>query len=88
MKPVNFSDFKKIQKFSLNEFNRWMMTLYETAFEDGLREGESEFDDCIATISEDRLLEILLSVKGIGVKRAEKIIATILNEGVFNGIEA
>lgn len=87
MKPVNFSDFKKIQKFSLNEFNRWMMTLYETAFEDGLREGESEFDDCIATISEDRLLEILLSVKGIGVKRAEKIIATILNEGVFNGIE-
>ena len=87
MKSASFSNFKQIQRMSLNDFNRWMNAFYGAAYEDGLREGESEFEDCIATVSEDRLMEILLSVKGIGKSRAEQVVASIIKEGVFNGSE-
>ena len=43
--------------------------------------------DCVASLTEDRLLEIILSVKGIGKNRAEQVIAKILQEGVSDGIE-
>lgn len=86
-KTASFSDFKRIQRLTLNDFNKWMLTFYQSAYEDGLKEGESEFDDCVAAIYEDRLMEILLSIKGIGQNRADQIIAAILEEGIFNGTE-
>ena len=67
MKPITFAELKRIQKLSLNEFNRWITALCKEIYEDGLREGESEFDD-VAILTEERLMEIMLSVKGIGKK--------------------
>lgn len=84
MKPITFAELKRIQKMSLNEFNRWIAALCTTLYEDGLREGESEFDDC-AILTEERLMEIMLSVKGIGKNRAEQVINVILNEEIDNG---
>lgn len=86
-KTASFSDFKRIQRMSLNEFNVWMRTFYQTAYDDGLDAIEAEFGDCIATVYEDRLMEILLSIKGIGQSRADQIIDAILKEGVFDGTE-
>ena len=86
MKPITFAELKRIQKMSLNDFNRWITALCKVIYQDGLREGESEFDDC-AILTEERLMEIMLSVKGIGRSRAEQVIELILNEEVRNGSE-
>lgn len=86
MKPASFSDFKRVQKLSLNDFNRWMTVLYQTAFEAGLHEGESELNEAII-LDEDRLLQIILSVKGVGQKRAELIVDKILSEENDDGIK-
>ena len=74
MKPVHFRDYKQIQKMTFNQFNRWVEVLYKSGFEDGLNAGQ---DNVIAEISDDELMEILLSVKGIGRKRAEQVIEKI-----------
>lgn len=37
----------------------------------------------IIDITEERLMEIILSVKGVGKKRAEEIIAKIIDEGHY-----
>lgn len=79
MKPITFAELKRIQKLSLNEFNRWITALCKEVYEDGLREGESEFDDA-AILTADRFIEIMLSVKGIGRNRAEQVLEIILNE--------
>lgn len=79
MKPITFAELKRIQKLSLNEFNRWITALCKEIYEDGLREGESEFDDA-AILTADRLMEIMLSVNGIGRNRAEQVLGIILNE--------
>lgn len=79
MKPITFAQLKQIQKMSLNEFNRWLSALCTTLYQDGIKEGESSFDDA-AILTEDRMMEILLSVKGIGRNRAEQVISIILSE--------
>lgn len=86
MKPITFAQLKQIQKMSLNDFNRWLMELCKAMYSDGFKEGESEFDDC-AIVTEERLMEVMLSVKGIGRNRAEQVINILLNEEVVNGSE-
>ena len=86
MKPITFAELKRIQKLSLNEFNRWITALCKEIYEDGLREGESEFDD-VAILTEERLMEIMLSVKGIGKNRAEQVVELILSEGASDGVK-
>ena len=84
MKPITFAQLKRIQKMSLNDFNRWLTELCKTMYSDGFKEGESEFDDC-AIVTEERLMEVLLSVKGIGKNRAEQVVSILLNEEAVNG---
>lgn len=86
MKPISFAQLKQIQKMSLNDFNRWLMELCKAMYSDGFKEGESEFDDC-AIVTEERLMEVMLSVKGIGRNRAEQVINILLNEEVADGSE-
>ena len=86
MKPISFAQLKKKKKMSLNDFNRWLMELCKAMYSDGFKEGESEFDDC-AIVTEERLMEVMLSVKGIGRNRAEQVINILLNEEVVNGSE-
>ena len=83
-KALDFSTYKKLQKLSLNDTNRWINALYAQAHDDGKKE---LLDECTATLTEDRLLEIILSVKGIGRNRAEQVVTKILEEGVTYGIE-
>ena len=84
MKPITFAQLKRIQKMSLNDFNRLLTELCKAMYSDGFKEGESEFDDC-AIVTEERLMEVLLSVKGIGKNRAEQVVSILLNEEAVNG---
>lgn len=75
MKPASFSDMKKVQKMTLNQFNRWVECVYKSGMQDGL---DTVYEDTVAEVAEDDLYEILLSVKGIGPKRADDVMRKIL----------
>lgn len=81
MKIVDFKTFKTVQRMSLNQFNRWVESIYRSGFEDGLREGEKEFNDCVL-LTEDELRKRIIDVSGIGERRAEKAVENIL-EGKY-----
>ena len=81
-KYADFKTFKRVKQMSLNDFNRWVMELYRAAFEDGLKEGEEEWDECVAAMTEDRMLEVFMSVRGIGPVRAQRLLDAVLQEGI------
>ena len=83
MKMLTFQQYKKIRNLSLNEFNRWVVSIYKSGFEDGLKEGEKEFDEC-STYTTDELTTFLQTIPGIGQKTAEKIVDAIIDEGENN----
>lgn len=79
MKPVSFSQFKRVRAMTLNEFNRWLtFELYQTAVQEAY---EIQQRDVIAEIGEEDLYEATLSVKGVGKKRAEQIVKAIIERG-------
>lgn len=49
-KDIPFSSYKKIIKLSYGQFSRWLSNFYKTAYEEGLKDGESELDN--ATVDE------------------------------------
>lgn len=73
MKPVGFHDFQKVRRMSLNDFNRWVVSIYQAAYAEGLRAGEEEYGDGVV-YDENRIRELALSVPGIGGKRAEELV--------------
>lgn len=75
-KPIDFTTYKKIQKMSLNTFNHWLMDLCSTVYDDGY----SYATQNAVEITDEKLLDILLSVKGIGENRAEQVLQKILQE--------
>ena len=79
-KPVDFSTYKMVRNLSFNDFNRWVTEIYKCAYEDGAKDNPIE-DECVAALTEDRLMEILLSIRGIGQKRADAVLDSILKEG-------
>ena len=87
-KPVNFSIYAKAQKLSYNDFNRWIKEIYTDAYKDGYEDGwkscvEVNNECLMAELEDDRMLEILLSVKGIGRNRAEQVMKILSQEGIF-----
>lgn len=75
-KGVSYHDFDRIKKMSLNDFRRWTKSVYESGFADGL---DDVGRDASVSISDDQLLDIILSVKGIGRRRAEEVVQKILS---------
>ena len=64
-KLITFQDLKKIQRAPLRDFNRWLEVIYESGKQNAIEEMNENVD-------------ILLSVKGIGQKRADEIMRKIL----------
>jgi len=69
MKPARFSDMKRVRKMELNEFNRWVTSIYKSGFDDGLDVG--------ALWSDEDIYELLRS-EHIGVERAARIVERLL----------
>ena len=89
-KLLDFITYKHIQKMSYSDMNKWVLSVYKSGFVDGLEEGEkevSENSDLVAQLTDDRLMKIILSVKGIGKNRAQAVIDKVLSEGIFDGTE-
>jgi len=89
-KAVDFSTYKKIKKLTLNEMNRWVESVYRDGFEAGYSVTQKDLynqmtiepSDLVSAYTDERLMEILLSVKGIGKRRAQEVVDKILAEGV------
>lgn len=77
-KPIDFTTYKKIQKMPLNTFNHWLMDLCSTVYDDGFNYANSE---CVAVLTDERLMEILLSV-GIDENLTKEVIDKITAEGL------
>lgn len=84
IKPVNFSTYKMLQKLSLNDFNRWVISVYNSGVQDGINITNN---DVIAEVTDETLYELIRSVKGVGENRTQEIIEKILGEGLLHGSE-
>lgn len=82
-KPADFATYKRVRNLSFNDFNRWVTSVYGSGYVDGQ---DAINQGCITALSEDRLLEIILSVKGIGKNRAKELMQKILAEGVDDSL--
>lgn len=47
------SQMSKVRKMSPNQIFMWAQEIYKQGFIDGLREGESEFDDAVILTEEE-----------------------------------
>lgn len=75
---------------SKNEFNRWIIRFYQTAYDDGYQKALEKIPqnaaiiDCSESIiiewSQEEFSQMLQSIKGIGPTLAEKIINTICSK--------
>lgn len=77
---------------SFNDLNRWMISFYAAAYDDGVQDCmktmklDIEPEDCEVAIDGQRLYDIISSVKGIGEKRADEIMAKIKEAGVDSSL--
>jgi hypothetical protein len=74
MKLLSFGEFDRLKKMSLNEVNRWILSIYESAYGDGQ---ESFAGGEMWAVPEDMLFDAVVSVKGVGSVRAQKIVEAI-----------
>jgi hypothetical protein len=75
-KPVDFSTYKMVRNLSFNDFNKWVISIYNTGYQDGLNDQEYDVE-----LSDDELLDIILSVKGIGKTRATAVVESVMRYG-------
>ena len=45
-KAVDFNTYKRLQKMSFADFNRWVTSIYMSGVQYGLKEGEKELEEC------------------------------------------
>lgn len=86
---MSFAQYQQCQKMSKNEFNRWIIKFYQTAYDDGYQDALKHIPDDAVIIdrseniiiewSQEEFLQMLQSIKGIGPVLAEKIAQCISN---------
>lgn len=86
-KAADFSTYQSLQSMSYNQFNRWVRSVYATAYQDGYDEGSKEFGDTPLVLDEDSLYGLLVSVPGVGNKMANKIVDRFLERWDENELQ-
>lgn len=86
-KVADFRTYKSLRSMSFNQFNRWVRSLYATAYQDGYDDGGKEFGDTPLVLDEDSLYELLISVPGVGNKIANKIVDRYLERWNENELQ-
>ena len=86
---MSFAQYQQCQKMSKNEFNRWIIKFYQTAYDDGFQDALKHIPDdavifnrsenIILEWSQEEFSQMLQSIKGIGPALAEKIVQCICN---------
>lgn len=81
MKAASFGIYQRVHKMSYNDFCFFITHVYKAAYEEGLRDGEAEYG-AGEVYDEDRLKKLLISVPGIGEKRANRIINKFMEDWI------
>lgn len=84
MKKIDLSTYNLVRNLSFKDFTTWAVSVYKSGYRDGQNDCDEE---CMAALTDERLLEIILSVKGIGKNRAIEVLKKISEEGVSYGIK-
>ena len=82
-------DFKTIKSMKPSQFIQWVNSFYKQAYNQGRDDAFAEMVNCKDNIilpedveasvyTDEEMLELILSVKGIGINRANKLIELIL----------
>ena len=82
-------DFKTIKCMKPSQFIQWTNSFYKMAYNQGREDAFAEMVNCDGDIivpedvdayvyTSDEMLELILSVKGIGINRAKQLIDLIL----------
>lgn len=80
------SQHVRLKSMKQGQFVRWICSFWQNAYNEGFSEAEQKYSHDGISISEDidakvltieELKEILLSVKGIGEKRADQVLQKI-----------
>ena len=93
-KALDFNTYKHLRKMSFNDMNRWIRKFWDTAYQTGIDEAvengvvevteqEPKIPENLTTmISNDDLFDLLVSIKGIGEKRANEIMDKMEEFGI------
>ena len=79
-KPISYKQYKMLRNISHNDFNRFFMSVYTSGGQDAVDKME---ENIVAEVTEEQLLDIILSVKGVTQETAEQIVDAILTEGAY-----
>lgn len=72
MKAINFSQYKQIQKMSLNEMDRFLTTVYQSGFDDCKKAIGADGDD-VYVWDADKVRNVLIQ-NYISPRLADKIV--------------
>lgn len=97
-KALDFNTYKRLKKMSFNDMNRWIRSFWNAAYHSGIDdavengvvevkeqtpESVSVFPDNLdVAICDEDLFDLLVSVNGIGEKRAVEIMNKMKEFGV------
>lgn len=83
-KPIDFSTYKQIQKMTLNDLNRWVVSVYQSGFEDGLSKND---EGLLIELDENQLYELIFSIEEIDSDLARRIVDVIIGGNENGGMD-
>lgn len=73
---INRKEYQGIKKKDHNQMNVYLQNIYKTAYMDGFKDGT----ESVPGIDIAEIQKVLLSIKGLGEKRVEVILAALEKE--------
>lgn len=73
---INRKEYQNIKKMDHNQMNLYIQSIYKSGYMDGFKAGT----ESVPGIDIAEIKKILLSVKGLGEKRVEAILAALEKE--------
>lgn len=73
---INRKEYQGIKKKDHNQMNVYLQSIYKTAYMDGFKDGT----ESVPGIDIAEIQKVLLSIKGLGEKRVEVILAALEKE--------
>ena len=73
---INRKEYQNIKKMDHNQMNLYLQNIYKNAYMDGFKAGT----ESVPGIDISKISEILLGIKGLGVKRVADILEALEKE--------
>lgn len=78
---INRAKYKDIKRYDHNQMEQFARSLYESGFNDGVKQAMAETESGKKQMDFGLLMEKLLAIKGIGAVKAEQIVTVVKEVG-------